>query len=169
MVIFNDFLINIFDPYSGVARKLHAATPNNPFALSKNFTSAQNPGPWQPMGTFGRSADHPSFLHIDENMAAGSPFIFDSLPAIFTILLKIFLEFFAKIWGKSVLCIWWCSRAEPPGRWRNFHNFLLKTNENYDFRPIFQSFNENFVKMPRIYGENLGKIYKYSVIGGSGA
>ena len=47
--------------------------------------------------------------------------------------------------------------------------FINKPIENYHFRPIFQNFNENFVKMSRIFGENLGKISKYSFIRGSGA
>ena len=46
---------------------------------------------------------------------------------------------------------------------------MKKPVENYNFRPIFHNINENFVKkMPRIFGENLGKTSKYAFIGGSG-
>ena len=51
--------------------------------------------------------------------------------------------------------------AEPPGRRRNFQKmFIKKPMENYHFMQIY----ENFVKMSRIFGENLGKISKYSFI-----
>ena len=45
---------------------------------------------------------------------------------------------------------------------------ILKSMKMYNFRPIFDNFNENFVKMYRIFSENLGKISKYSLIRGSG-
>ena len=45
-----------------------------------------------------------------------------------------------------------------------FKIFLIKPMKNYNFRPIFQNFNENFAnlkknyKISRIFRENLGKI-----------
>ena len=46
---------------------------------------------------------------------------------------------------------------------------MRKPMKNYNFRPIFHNFNENFRKNVSNFWRKFGKMQKYSFIGGSGA
>ena len=53
------------------------------------------------------------------------------------------------------------SGERGPRRRKKFKIFLVKTNENYNFKPIFHNFNENyaiFTKFSRFFAKNCEKI-----------
>ena len=63
------------------------------------------------------------------------------------------------IWTMLKVCLGSPRGGSPPPRTpEKFSHFMKKSIKNYNFRPIFHKFNENFAIFTKFSCENLGKI-----------